>query len=115
MAATALTATTSTVQGIVPTLVAANVDGNYFANTGAEILIVKNGSASPCTVTIARTKSCDMGTAHTIATIVAAGTEAIFGCFRKDWFDDANQRVQITYSVVTTITVGVLKIATSGL
>jgi hypothetical protein len=106
MAASALTPTQITRAGIVDTLSAANVDGNYFANTGREWIEVLNGSGGSINVIFAGvTDGITVATLKTIA--VAAGVRKKIGPFPSTPYSDADGRVQVTYSAVTTVTVGV--------
>ena len=107
MAATALTPTQITRAGIAGTLASANVDGNYFANTGKEYLEVVNGSGSSITVTAA-----GYADSQTVASFrqwtVGAGARQLIGPFPSTPYSDPSTgRVNITYSAVTTVTVGV--------
>lgn len=107
MAASALTPTQVTRSGTADTLTAANVDGNYYSNTspGSTWFEVLNGDASPITVSVAALMD-----GVTVATFrqytVAAGARKKIGPFPSTPYNDANSRVQITYSSVTSVTVG---------
>lgn len=105
MAASALTPTQITRSGVADTLAAANVDGNYYTNSGSTWFEVLNGDASPITVSVA-----GVADGITVATLkqitVAAGARKKIGPFPSSPYNDANGRVQITYSSVTSVTVG---------
>lgn len=106
MAPSLLAPTTITRSGIVDTLVAANVDGNYFLNTGANWLEVNNGSGGSINVIIAGvTDGITVTALKTIA--VAAGARKKIGPFPSTPYSDSSGYVQLTYSAVTTVTVGV--------
>jgi hypothetical protein len=106
MAATILAPTTITRAGVVDTLAAANVDGNFYTNTGANWLEVANGSGVSINVVIgAYVDATVVATFKTIA--VAAGARKKIGPFPSNPYSDASGYVQITYSAVTTVTVGV--------
>jgi hypothetical protein len=76
MAASALTVVPSTRAGANPGFTAANVDGNYFANSGAEVLIVTNGGGSSITVTVVSQATVD-GLAVAIPSVHLLGRERI--------------------------------------
>lgn len=105
MAVSALTPTQITRAGIVDSLSAANVDGNYFTNTGSIWIEVANGSGGSINVIIgAYVDSTAIASFKTIA--VAAGARKKIGPFPSSPYNDADGRVQITYSAVTSVTVG---------
>lgn len=95
------------------TLAAAAGGGDSFPNTGKEMLAIKNaGSQITLTVT-ASGPACDYGVAATTAhdqthTIPADSATYLIGPFPTKQFNDANGRVQLAYSGVTTVTVQVL-------
>ncbi len=91
-------------------LEAANVDGNYFACSGNELFVLDNGSASPVTVTF-DSKKLIYGTDVNKAVVVPAGETWFIGRFPKERFD-AGDGVHVSYSAVTSITVGVFRITT---
>jgi hypothetical protein len=106
-----LAVTPITKAGIDTAGVAADVAGDTFPNTGKEVLIVKNGSASPITVTLDIKATLD-GQAVTDPTVtINAGIEKIIGPFPLGYYNDANGRVSVTYSAVTTVTVKALSLA----
>jgi hypothetical protein len=106
MAASALTPVQVVRAGTTDTLAAANVDGNYFANTGKEWLEIANADASPMNIVIkALVDGVSISAFRTIA--VAAGARKKIGPFSPSPYNDADNRVQVTYSAVTSVTVGV--------
>lgn len=108
MAYTALTVQTITRSGTVVTLAAANAGGNTFANDGNTYLHVKNGSASPITVTIDFPGTVDDLVVTDRAVTVTNATEKVIGPFPPGLYNTAGE-VYVTYSAVTTITVGAFK------
>ena len=114
MAATALNRQTIVGTGLVPSLVAANVDGNFVSNLVAAeektFLVVNNGGGSPITVTIDSQVNCDQGFDHDLAVAVTNGTEAWIGPLSKDRYNDSAGLIQISYSAITSVTVGVVGI-----
>ena len=105
MAASALTPTQLTRAGVVESLTAANADGNYYTNSGKEWVEILNGSASPITVTAS-----GLVDGLTVASLrtwtIAAGARRKIAPLTRD-YNDAQGRVNLSYSDVTTVTVGV--------
>lgn len=106
------------VAGADPGFVAAAGGGDSFPNTGAELLIVDNGSGGSITVTIEGPGEDNFGVTHATAFdaggSVPAGAVRVFGPFRTKRFNDANGRVQVAYSAVTSVTVAVVGSAHAG-
>lgn len=72
-------------------------------------LLVRNGDASAKTVTVVRPGT-TYGTADPdIPVVIAAGNQAIIGPIPVD-FADTNGLVAITYSAVTSVTIGVFRV-----
>lgn len=90
-------------------LVAAAGGGDSFPNTGVERFRVRNSDSSSKTVTIVAQNpaGCPAGTAHNIVQSVAVGDEMVIRNLDPARFNDANGRVNVTYSAVTSVTVGV--------
>lgn len=116
--ATELTVQTTTAAGILASAaVAADATGNYFTNTGREWLSVTNGGGSSVTVTIVTQGTYNVqSTAYAIADLaisVGASETKLAGPFDRTLFNDANSRVQITYSGVTSVTVKATTLGTA--
>jgi hypothetical protein len=93
--------------GVVPaTLVAASAGGDSFANNGRTVFDAANGSGAPITVTFASQKPCDQGSTHNTVVSVTNGTTRRIGPFDPSRYNDGNGFVQVTYSAVTSLTVG---------
>lgn len=115
--AAVLSVTDITEAGVTMTLASAAGGGDSFANdsSGRVILVVTNGSGGSITVT------CTPATASiavpgygtlTKATgcgAVGAGATKIFGPFPTT-YNDSNGRVAVTYSGVTSLTVGAFRV-----
>lgn len=93
--------------GIVPTYHTCKEegDGDEFVNPGQTVIHIKNAHADTArTITIDTYTKCNYGkdTEHDVAVVVngiAPGpNEVVIGPFPKSRFNDANGRVQITYS-----------------
>jgi hypothetical protein len=97
--------------GITPTLVAAAAGGDEFVNSGRDFIHIKNGDASSMNVTINSQSPCSQGSDHDVVVAVPASTgEKFIGPFPKDRFNDASGKVQITYSAVTSVTIGIVRL-----
>lgn len=86
---------------------AASVGGDAFVHQGRELLVIKNGDASPHTATI-KSQANNFGTQNTaddLAVVVAAGKIAIVNPLSAAKFRDASGLVQITWDAVTSVTV----------
>lgn len=92
--------------GLNPTLANAGATGDKFPNDGRTLLQVKNGSASPITVTVAAYAACSHGTKHDAVVSIPAGATHQIGPFPVDRFNDpVTGQVSVTYSAVATVTV----------
>jgi len=97
--------------GLKPVLVSAAVGGDSFANNGFTYLHVNNASAAPTTVTVHGQGNCNYGVEHNAVVTVPLAEERLIGPFPPRRFNDTTSQVQVTYSVVTTITVGAFKVS----
>lgn len=106
-----LTVTDLVATGITYTLAAAAVGGDEFSNSGKEFVIIANASVGSITVTIV-TQQTFSGLALADQTVaVGAGVTKLIGPFPTQLYNDANARVQLTYSGVTTLTVGAFRLS----
>lgn len=115
MAFTQLALQTISRTGIVPSFTAAPAGGSALDNTtGRVFLYVKNGGASPITVTIGSAKTIDGRTLAAPTVTVANAAEKIIGPFPKSLYNEVEpdtgltEAVKIAYSAVTTVTVAAL-------
>lgn len=105
---------------LIAGLVAATGGGDSFFMTGRDLLVVNNGGGGSITVTISTVVAAvpdNFGVtnaAHDKAFTVGAGKLAILGPFSLFRFKDANGNAQVTYSGVTTVTVGVLRVSATS-
>ena len=97
---------------LTPTFVAAGAGGVTFVNDGRIMLYVKNGDASPITVTITTPYALRGGIAvDDPETTVPATDEEIIGPFDPTLFNAADGTgVEVNYSAVTTVTVAVIRL-----
>ena len=94
--------------GQLHTLVAADVAGDEFASNGTTTwLEVANGAGSPITVTFDSKVVSNYGQDDNVAETVTNGTTKKFGPFPAARY---TATVDVTYSSVTTITVGVFEL-----
>lgn len=108
--ATLLTKTSVGAAGYALALTAADGTGNTAPTGTGVFLFVKNGSGSSVTVTLAYPSKYDGD--QTVAgrgTAVAAGAETVIP-LRDVYRDPATGLAAITYSAVTTVTVGVVSV-----
>lgn len=111
---TELTVQKISLNGTAPEFTAADATGNYFKNSGFSFLHVKNSGGSPVTVTIDSVALCSQGYDHDVIVSVPAGEERLIGVFPKNRFDqkidNVSERVKITYSSATSVTVAVFEV-----
>ena len=92
------------------TQAAADVAGDDFVTTGAEAVLIENGSASPITVTVVTPATVDGLAVADREIIIPAGEMHLCGPWPRGVYGDANHKVSLTYSDVTSLTVAVLRI-----
>lgn len=117
-----LTVQNTVLAGAVITPVAAAGGGDSFTNTSDETteLMVVNGGGGSINVTIvaqAATVNVPGYGAVPLASeviAVAAGATKRIGPFPASKFNDANGRVNVTYSGVTSVTVAAVRLARAG-
>lgn len=97
--------------GLSPTYVACDASGDTFKNISGRIFLhIKNGDTADKTVTIASLKECDQGFIHNIVITVPAGGEVMVGPFSPIRFNDTTQKVSISYSDVTSLSVAAIQL-----
>jgi len=113
-----LTVQTVAEAGLLATYVAATAGGgDEIPNDNEDVVLhAKNGSGVSITVTIAAALASasvqGYGTMSKASAggAVAAGAEKFFGPFPKAAFNNANGRVPVTYSAVTSVTVAAVRV-----
>jgi len=90
------------------------VTGDTFANSGSEIVYVKNGSGSSINVTIVSQGTCSFGLAANVAhdkvIAVAAGATKLIGPLDKSRFNDPTTLLtKIVVSTVTSVDLAILR------
>jgi hypothetical protein len=115
VARSALTVQQQNRTGTVPTYAAANVDGNSFTNDAKTWVHAKNGSGGSITLTFVSPGTED-GLAiadHTVA--IAAGAEKVICDLGEGTFEQTSGAdrgsVYLDYSGVTSLTIGVFRLA----
>lgn len=95
--------------GAVLAFSAAAALGDKFANTGKELLLVRNASGSSVTLTVVTPKTVDGNLAVADRTLaIAAGGTAAIGPFNSGVYNDTDGFVGISYSLETSVTVAVV-------
>jgi hypothetical protein len=104
-----------TIADLISLLSAAAGGGDVFPNDGQTFLVIDNGDVAGKTVTIAFNTNINVdGQAPSAKTItVAAGKIAIEGPWPSQWYNDVNGNVDLTYSAVTNLKVGVFNLTDS--
>lgn len=93
--------------------VAAAGGGDTFVNNGREYFHVKNGSGAPITVTFVTPVTVDGGAVANLDAVIPAGASHLIGPFPPQNYNDTGAVggiLSVTYSGVTTLTVGVITI-----
>lgn len=98
------------ITGTVPTLVAASGGGDQVQPGDLVFLVVKNGDASSKTVTVVVPGSEFGQPRPDVPVVVAAGATEYIGPLVHDLADPTTHNVGISYSAVTSVTVGVLNL-----
>lgn len=101
--------------GLTPSFVAATGGGDDWINTGREFLYVKNGDASPMTVTVNSRVLSNYATDVDVEVSVPASSEKLIGAFPTQRFNDSTNKAAISYSAVTSVTVAVITLDEDGL
>ncbi len=76
----------------------ANADGNYFANTGRQLLAVVNASGGPVTLTEIIQATKDGQAFNPQTAVIPDGETAIFAGYDVDVYNDDSGFVQLEYT-----------------
>lgn len=105
-----------TVAGITPNMQAAAGGGDTFDNNGNVLVEINNGGGAPITVTFDDPGSVSPPSAQQfnpdVQVTVPNGARRIIGPFPPYRFNNAQGRVAIAYSGVTSVTVGLYRTRT---
>lgn len=96
--------------GLTPAYGAAAAGGDAFPSSGKEFIHIKNGHTSPQTVTVNSQAACNRGFDHDVAVVVTNAQERMIGPFPKDRFNDSADKIQLTYSGVTALTIAIVRL-----
>ena len=97
--------------GLTPSLAAANSDGSYVPNDGRTFIQVKNGAGAPITVTIETPGTVDGNAiADLVVTIPAMTGDKVIGPFPPETYNQSDGKLKITFSAVTTVTIGAFRL-----
>jgi hypothetical protein len=101
-----LTVASLAYSGITETLVAADVAGDTFANTGNEFIKVDNAGGAPIQVTPTVFGVLTSGQPITEESFtIPAGEFRLYGPFNRTVYNDPTGNVVINYSDITSVTV----------
>ena len=104
---------TISIAGIVPSYSAAAGGGDTFVPSDRTYLHVKNAGVGSITVTIVTPGEAAPGVAIADPQVtVANGSEKIIGPFYSGVYQDSTGTASITYSGVTSVTIGAFKLGT---
>lgn len=92
--------------GVLESLVAASATGDSFPNDGNVFLAVRNAGTAAITVSITTPAKIWGVDIANLSVSVGAGETRFIGPFPEPIFNDANGRVNVTYSAVTNVSVG---------
>jgi hypothetical protein len=111
MAVTALAVQQISRAGITPAFTSANADGHTILNDGKTFLEVRNADGSAITVTIDTPQTVD-GLAVASRTVSVGATTGVkmIGPFPLDYNQPGTEYIQVTFSAVTSVTVGAFRV-----
>lgn len=105
-----LTTQTFSLVGAIPTYAAAAGGGDKFSPSDRTFLHIKNGGGGSITATIVTPLEAAPNIAMAdIAVAVGAGAEKMIGPFQTSLFQGSDGLADVTYSGVTTVTIGVFR------
>ena len=108
----ALTVQNVALIGLAPAYAVAAGGGDTFVNNPDTFLHVKNGGASPITVTVVTPATVNSIAIADVAVSVPAAGERMIGPFiPTNLFNDSTGVASITYSAVTSVTVAAIRVA----
>lgn len=90
---------------LTDTSVAAAGGGDNFDNDGNTFLFISNGSGAGITLTVDVAATLDGLAVTDRAVSVGAGKSLLLGPFPPAFYNDGNNRVNLTYSAVTSVKV----------
>lgn len=100
--------------GVNPVGAAADVAGDSFANDGKTMLYIYNGGGAPITLTLVVQMTVDTKAVTNPTISVTNGEGRLVGPFPTPIYNDANARVNLTYSGVGSVTVKALSLTAAA-
>jgi len=97
--------------GLTPSYDSCAETGDAALNGGKTFLHVKNGHSGAWVVTVNSVQACSQGFDHDVVVSVPAGEERMIGPFERGRFNDANQKIAITYDGVTALTIAAIEVS----
>lgn len=94
--------------GIKPTYSTCAAGGDVFFNNGQTFIHVKNADTSAKTVTIVSPGKCNQGFQHDVTVSIPASEDRMIGLFIPTGRFNTDEKVSLTYSAVTSLTIAVL-------
>jgi hypothetical protein len=103
---------TPSLAGVSLAYTAAESGGDYIENDGNVLVFFRLNGATACTITHQPVNPPAPGTAFTAltATLSTSGSTVVFGPFPQGQHNDANGRVNFTYSDATDLTVSAVRL-----
>lgn len=99
--------------GIEATYDAAAAGGDDFVNTEKQFIHIKNGSGADITLSIITPGTIDTCLITNRTVVIPAGEQRIIGLFPAQYYNDANGKVSLTYSDVTSLFIAILTLGAS--
>lgn len=92
-------------------LAACAAGGDTFLNDGKVLIEINNAAVASQDIIFVLPGTCDQGEAHTVTIAVGAGKRKVIGFLDPKLYNQSTGYVNITYSAVVTLTIGVYHIA----
>jgi len=95
--------------GLLPTYAVASASDTFVGDEHTYIEVINSGIADTI-VTVDAKQNCSQGYDHNCVVTIPAGYRRKIGIFESWLFNDSSGIITITFSVITSVTVGVFKI-----
>lgn len=106
---------TTSDEGAAVTWNTANGGGDDFANNGTYFILIKNDDGSPTTVTVVTGATVGTLAIADRAIVVSANSVFVAGPFTTGTYNNPSTgKVSLTYSSVTSLSIGLLKLGSSS-
>ncbi len=92
-------------------MASADTNGDSWANTGSEALLVENASGAAVTLTFTTTATVDGLPVQDLQVVVPNGETHLLGPFPPSVYNDPDGNAQVSYSAATGVKVAVVKVA----